>query len=100
MILEPSRITSHICSNFSDPDIILGNYSATISDHLPQFVVIPNIFGNISGNKPNIYERDWSNFDRENFFLDYFSVNLEDLLKIDELNADDLAKIYLHKINM
>ena len=34
------------------------------------------------------------------FFLDYFSVNLEDLLKIDELNADDLAKIYLHKINM
>ena len=100
LILEPSRITSHICSNFSDPDIILGNQSATISDHLPQFAVIPNIFGNISGNKPNIYERYWSNFDRENFILDYFSVNLEDLLKIDELNAGDLAKIYLDKINM
>ena len=107
LILQPTRITSHsntlidnIFSNVIGPDIISGNLTATISDHLPQFAIIPNIFGNISGNKYNIYERDWSKFDRENFILDYFSVDWEDLLKIGKLNADNSTKIYLDAINM
>ena len=107
LILQPNRITSHsnslidnIFSNVIDPDIISGNLTATISDHLPQFSIIPNMFGNIPGNKSNIYERDWSKFDRENFILDYFSVEWEDLLKIDELNADKSTKKFLDKINM
>ena len=87
-------------SNVIDPDIISGNLTATISDHLPQFSIIPNMFGNVSRNKSNIYERDWSKFDQENFILDYFSVDWEDLLKIDDLNADNSTKIYLDKINM
>ena len=107
LILQPTRITSHsnalidnIFSSVIDPDIISDNLTATISDHLPQFVIIPNMFVNISGNKSNIYERDWSKFDQENFILDYFSVDWEDLLKIDERNADNSTKIYLDKINM
>ena len=107
LILQPTRISSHcntlidnIFSNFIDPDIISGNLTATISDHLPQFSIIPNMFGNIPGNKSNIYERDWSKFDRENFILVYFSVEWEDLLKIDEINADKSTKTFLDKINM
>ena len=107
LILQPTWITSHsntlidnIFSSVIDPDIISGNLTATISDHLPQFAIIPNMFGNISGNKSNIYERDWSKFDRENFILDYFSADWKDLLKIDECNVDNSTKIYLDKINM
>ena len=107
LILQPTRIPSHsntlidiIFSNFINPDIISGNLSATISDQLPQFSIILNMFGNVSGNKSNIYEWDWSKFDRENFVLDYFSVDWEDLLTTDELNADDSTRIYLDKINM
>ena len=81
LILQPTRITSHIntlidniFSNVIDPDIISGDLTATISDHLPQILIIPNMFGNISGNKCNIYENDWSKFDQENFILDNFSV--------------------------
>ena len=81
-ILQPMRITSHsntlidnVFSNVIDPDIISGNLTTTISDHLPQFSIIPDMSGNISGNKSNIYERDWSKFDRENFILDYFSAD-------------------------
>ena len=74
--------------------------TATISDDLPQFAIIPNMFGNIPGHKSNIYERDWSKFDQENFILHYFSVDWEDLLKIDELNVYNSTKIYLDKINM
>ena len=60
LILQPTRITSHfntvidnIFSNVIDPDTISGNLTATISDHLPQFSTIPNMFGNVSGNKSN-----------------------------------------------
>ena len=54
----------------------------------------------MTANKYNIYEGYWSKFDRESFILDYFSIDWEDLLKIDELNADNLTKICLDKINM
>ena len=74
--------------------------TSTISDHLPEFAIIPNMFGNILGNKSNIYESDWSKFDEENVILDYYLVDREVLLKIDELNADNSTKIYLDKINM
>ena len=107
LILQPTRLTSHsntlidnVFSNVIDPDIISGNLTATISNHLPQFAIIPNMFGNIPGNKSNIYERDWSKFDQENFILDYFSVDWEDLLKINGLNGDNSTKIYLDKINI
>ena len=106
LILQQTRITSpsntlldNIFSNVIDPDIISGDLTSTISDHLPQFSIIPNMFGNISGNKSNIYERDWSKFDQENLILDYFSVDWEDLLKTDELNADKSTKIYLDEVN-
>ena len=55
--------------------------TATVSDHMPQFAVIPNMFGDVSGNKCIIYERDWSKFDWENFIQDYFSVDWEDLCR-------------------
>ena len=33
-------------------------------------------------------------FDRENFILDCFSVDWKDLLKIDDLNADNSTKCF------
>ena len=62
-ITDSNTLIDNIFSNVTDPDIITGNLTATISDHLSQFAIIPNMFGNISGNKSNIYERDWSKFD-------------------------------------
>ena len=106
LVLKPTRITSHsytlidnIFSNIIDPDIISGNLTATISNHLPQFSIIPNMFGNTASNKTNIYERDWCKFDRENFILDYVSIDWKDLLKTDEIIVDNSTQIYLEKIN-
>ena len=51
LILQLTRITSHsnslINNNIIDPDIILRNLTATISDRLPRFAIYCNIFGNI-----------------------------------------------------
>ena len=75
-ILQPSRTTTHsktlidnIFMNAIFPDSISGNLTATICNHFPQFLIVPNIFSNPPSNKSNIYERDWSNFDQENFIL-------------------------------
>ena len=91
-------------SNIIDPDIISGNLTATISDHLPQFAIIPNMFGNIPGNKSNIYERigrfiqpilqDWcfsakvipvfkedSKLDYSNYCLVFLLRNIEKILE-------------------
>ena len=59
---------------------ILSNLTATISDHLPQFIILPNISSNPPSNKSNNYERDCSNFVQENFILDYFSVDWSSLI--------------------
>ena len=79
LILQPTRITSHsntlvdnIFSNVIDPDIISGKLTVTISDHLPQFSIIPHMFCNIPDSKSNIYERDWSKFDRKIFYSGLF----------------------------
>ena len=105
LILYPAIISSHCntlidntFSNVIDPDITVND--PLLTDHLLQFLIIPNMFANMSSNKSNIYERHWSKFNQENFILDCFSVDLEDLLKIDKLNADSSTKIYIDKINM
>ena len=75
-IIQPTRVTSNsktlidnIFSNILGPDSVSGNLTATVYDHLPQFVITSNIFSNSSlGRNSNIYERDWSNFDQENLF--------------------------------
>ena len=72
--------------------------TVTISDHLPQFATITKMFGNISGNQSNIYQKDWLKYDQENYILIYFSVDWEELLKRDELNTDNSIQIYLHKL--
>ena len=61
-------LIDNIFSNIIDPDIISANLTATISDHLPQFAIIPNMFGNTKSNKSDIYERDWSKFDEKILF--------------------------------
>ena len=105
-ILPPTRIPSHsktlidnIFTNVYLPDSISGNLTATISDHLPQFLIVPNIFSNPPFNKSNIYKRDWSNFDQENLILDYFSIDWNATLKIEEQNIIYSTEIFLNKIN-
>ena len=67
------------------PESLSDNLTATISDHLPQFLIVPNILTNPPSSKSNIYKRDWSNFDKENF-IDYFSIDSNEMLKTEKQN--------------
>ena len=61
-ITQPTRVTSNsktiidnIFSNIISTDIILDNLTATISGHLPQFLIAQEIFRNSPSNKPNYF---------------------------------------------
>ena len=88
LIIQPTRITSHsksidnIFSNYISQEIISGNRTYTISDHLPQFLIAPHIFSNASNKKSNIFERDWSKLNREEFILDFFAIDWPHILKL------------------
>ena len=62
-------LIDNIFSNFVSNEVIAGNLTATISDHLPQFLIAPDIFCNPPANKTNIFERNWSKFNHENFMF-------------------------------
>ena len=106
--INNSKFSRQTCAKMSKTKIKLLNVkSVTLGFILNVTTLIIQItsnniqiIANILGNKSNIYERDWFKFDQENFILDYFSVEWEDLLKIDDLKADNSTKIYLDKINM
>ena len=77
-------IINYIFSNTLIKNTISDNLTATISDHLTQLIILPNIFLNPPSNKSNIYERVWSNFVQENVILDYFSVDWNSLINNDK----------------
>ena len=105
-IIQPSRHTSqsrtlidNVFSNVISKDIICGNITAIISDHLPQFLVSPNTFANLPSNKCNVFERDWSKFDQKNFILDYFDTNWSNLLNLNEKNVDLSTNNFINAMN-
>ena len=77
------ELIHNILSSTLIENTISDNLTATIIDHLPEFIILPNIFSNPPSNKSNIYERDWSNFVQENLILEYFSVDWNSLINND-----------------
>lgn len=60
---------------------LLQEVSEQQSDHLPQFLINPDIFCNPPANKANI-------FNHENFILHYFDIDWPNILKIEMENVD------------
>ena len=63
-------------------------------------MIVPNVFSiPPPPNKANIFESDWLNFDQENFILDYFSIDWDIALKLDEQNVNYSTESFVNKIN-
>ena len=101
----PTKVTSNsktiidkIFSNIST-DILSGNLTATISDHLPQLFIAPEIFTNSPSNKSNYFECDWSNFNQENYIVDYFSVNWKNTINLQKNDVDHSLQSFFDSVN-
>ena len=105
-IIHPTRITSttktlidNIISNspnFSEG--ISGNLTLAISDHLAQFLIIPQESDKTPKNKI-IYKRDSKNFDRENFLLDALSIDWDKVTAINKGDPNDSFNRFDSTIN-
>ena len=91
-IILPTRITPHsktlidniYSNNERFQEGISGNLTLSISDHLAQFLIVP--YGINKKKKTNstqdVYRRDYKNFDRENFILDFLALDWNEILQI------------------
>ena len=99
-IMQSTRVTTNsttlidnICFNIYGPNSVLQNVLATIFDHFPQFVIVPNIFSNSAlGVKPTINERDWTKLDQDNFLLDYLEEDWNSIVKKEQ--ASHFFKVF------
>ena len=85
-IVRPTRITPHsktlidniftnTLENFSS-----GNIRTSVSDHLPQYLIVEyNENGANKTDKIKHFYRDFKNFNREDFILDYISTSWDDI---------------------
>ena len=56
-------------------------------------------FANPTSSKSNVFEKDRSKFDQENFILDYFDIDWCNLLNLNEKNVDPAAINFLSAMN-
>ena len=68
--------------------VIAGNISATLSDHLAQFLLFP-IKRTKPESKANNYCRNFKRFDPKVFLQDLQNINWHTALKLDEENVDN-----------
>ena len=80
-------LIDNIFTHHLNPEMVSGNFSIEISDHLPSFLIVPNK-SNIQISKyHNIYTRDFDKLDKEDFLLDLLDLNLDEIS--DNPNAND-----------
>ena len=78
MILLPTKINSssntlidNIFTNFFNPDIVSGNLTVSISDHLASFSIFPKDNQNHIPKKHNIFKQDRTNFKTDEDFMHF-----------------------------
>ena len=93
-ITVPTRITSHsqtlidnIFSNFTEfTSFISGNLTTSISDHLPQFLLLPNVKDHSIPRSHNLHKRNMKLFNENNFLSEINNIDWDAEI---ELNKND-----------
>ena len=104
LITLPTRITlstktliDNILYNQFNNEIISGNITVGISDHIPQFSIIPFINNNHTPKNNNIYSRKLKNIDIEKFKNELNNTDWS-YTENNETNVNEAAKNFLTKI--
>ena len=77
---------------------ISGNLTINISDHLAQFLIIPEECYKFT-KKHNLYKRDYNNVDIENFILDLLEINWVNSISVDKNDPNYPFNLFETKIN-
>ena len=96
---KKSTVIDNISTNQIHPDMISGNFTLAISDHLLSFFLIPRDNQNHAPKNQNLYTRKTKNFNRESFLYDYLNINLDAILEDNDNNINMSLQAFLWKIN-
>jgi hypothetical protein len=78
-----STLIDNIFTNQFDPDLVSGNLTVGVSDHLPSFLLLPYPNQHHLPKKHNLFQRNFKNFDRVNFLLDLLSIDWNNELQLE-----------------
>ena len=103
-ITLPTRITSHsktlIDNIFSnDPNFsraISGNFTFSISDHLPQFLLVPKETNN-TPKKHNIFKRS-KKYEKEDIVADFINTNWNDIISPEKMDSNYSFQMFNNKV--
>ena len=99
-ISKTSTLIDNIFSNSTSlEEIESGNVTSTLSDHLPQFIFLPEFFSKISVTKSNVLRRDWKKIESSKFISDFIQINWEQILHNKENDVNFSMNEYLSKID-
>ena len=99
-IVKPTRITSrsqtlidNIFLNELQSNIIAGNISTDILDHLTQFVAVPDIWHNPEITNEEIYKRNYKKLNSDDFKNEFNNINWTNLFS--DKNVDEAYDSFL-----
>ena len=96
----------NIFSNYIlEEETLFGNLASSISDNLPQVLLILSMFLDNAATKSNILERSWTNFNQAEFVMNYFNKDWSNILNLKhgDVNKSNLSKyinIYNYSIEL
>ena len=94
-----NTLIDNIFSSEINPDLISGNFTVGISDHLPSFMIIPKSNQQHLPKKHNLYKRNWKKLDRENFILDYLNLDWKVELQPERKDTNYSTSKFMEKMN-
>ena len=78
--------------------VMSGNISSNISDHVPQFFILPDVFSNSPPIKYNIFH-DWEIFNNQSFLEDFEKINWNQVFQLNQDNVNITFENYLNSMN-
>ena len=96
-----NTLIDNIFTNQLHPDTKSGNLAINLSDgHLPSFMIIPRQNQNHLPKKHNIFTRSYKNFNKDDFILDYFDNNWNEIIDIDKNDTNWSMENFLNNFNI
>ena len=77
-----------------------GNFCHSISDHIPQFCLFTSFSSNEIENNEPFYHQDWSEFNHEDFILDYLDTDWNQLFERFDFDPGRCFNIFNNKVKV
>ena len=105
-ITIPTRITNssstlidNIFTNSTSSNLTSGNLTSSISDHLPQFLIFPDMNKKFIPKRHNIYRRNLEKINKTLFLNEFLSINWDNAIDLQNCDTNLSFESFFSKFN-